>query len=52
MCISYGVQWGEQVENAIKTLGELVFEYSVKCQCHKKKHKEEAQSPTRRVMLK
>ncbi|MBL4900291.1 MAG: aminotransferase class I/II-fold pyridoxal phosphate-dependent enzyme, partial [Colwellia sp.] len=43
MRISYGVQWNEQVENAIKTLGELVFEYSVKRQCHKKKNKQEEQ---------
>ena len=30
MRISYGVQWGEQVENAIKTLGKLVYDYSYK----------------------
>ncbi len=30
MRISYGVQWNEQVENAVKTLGELVFDYSYK----------------------
>ena len=34
MRISYGVQWNEQVESAIKTLGKLVFEYSIKHQCH------------------
>jgi DNA-binding transcriptional MocR family regulator len=28
MRISYGVQWNEQVENAVKTLGELVFKYT------------------------
>lgn len=30
MRISYGVQWNEKVENAVKTLGELVFDYSYK----------------------
>jgi len=30
MRISYGVQWNEKVENAVKTLGELVFDYSSK----------------------
>lgn len=30
MRISYGVQWSEQVEDAVKTLGSLVFEYSLK----------------------
>lgn len=28
MRISYGVQWNEQVENAIQTLGKLVHEYT------------------------
>lgn len=28
MRISFGVQWNTQVENAVKTLGKLVFEYS------------------------
>ena len=28
MRISFGVQWNEQVENAIQTLGSLVFKYS------------------------
>ena len=35
MRISYGVQWNEQVENAVKTLGKLVFEYSYKQTGHK-----------------
>jgi DNA-binding transcriptional MocR family regulator len=30
MRISYGVQWSEKVEDAVRTLGKLVFEYSVK----------------------
>ena len=50
MRISYGVQWNEQVKNAIKILGKLVFEYSIKTECHKKNSKEE--SPSRRVMIK
>jgi DNA-binding transcriptional MocR family regulator len=30
MRISFGVQWSTQVENAVKTLGKLVFEYTKK----------------------
>ena len=30
MRISYGVQWNEQVESAVRALGELVFEYTQK----------------------
>lgn len=30
MRISFGVQWSEQVENAVKTLGELTFKYTQK----------------------
>jgi hypothetical protein len=52
MRISYGVQWNEQVENAVKILGELVFEYSVKSRCHEKNNKGEVQSPTSRAMIK
>jgi hypothetical protein len=28
MRVSYGVLWSESVEKAIKTLGELVFDYT------------------------
>tara|TARA_R110002167_G_scaffold50547_5_gene147167 strand:- start:26462 stop:27958 length:1497 start_codon:yes stop_codon:yes gene_type:complete len=34
MRISYGVQWNTQVENAVKTLGKLVFCYSYKENTH------------------
>jgi len=30
MRVSYGVQWGEDIEKAIKVLGQLVFEYTDK----------------------
>lgn len=30
MRVSYGVQWGEDVETAIKVLGQLVYEYTIK----------------------
>jgi len=30
MRISFGVQWDEKVDNAVKTLGKLVFEYTKK----------------------
>jgi DNA-binding transcriptional MocR family regulator len=30
MRISFGVQWNTQVENAVKALGKLVFEYTYK----------------------
>lgn len=35
MRISYGVQWNTQVENAVKILGKLVFDYSYKENTHK-----------------
>jgi len=40
MRVSFGVKWSMQVENAIKTLGALVFDYSFKDNSHKQfKHK-------------
>ena len=31
MRISFGVQWGENVEQALITIGKLVSEYTIKC---------------------
>jgi DNA-binding transcriptional MocR family regulator len=52
MRISYGVPWSEKVENAVKTLGRLVFEYSTKPLCHEKNNKKSVQVSAKRVIKK
>lgn len=50
MRISFGVPWNELVEDALKTLGKLVFEYSIKSPCHEKGSKQAMQLSAKRVI--
>jgi DNA-binding transcriptional MocR family regulator len=52
MRISYGVPWNEKVENAVKTLGRLVFEYSTKPLCYEKNNIKSVQVSVKRVIKK
>ena len=48
MRISYGVQWNTQVENAVKILGKLVFDYSYKENTHIQNTHEQFESKSKK----